>query len=289
MRIRVVAGAALGAVLVAAPGATATVPAQLSGAAVYASAANQLSRYTAGEWATLARTGNLPQFAASPDGRKAAWVTSDGWLQVRQEGKTLTLVSGIQGGTPCLTPVWSPNSERVAYGGGGNTVMSVRADGTGAPHKLGTTEGICHLAWAANGRYLAGYTGEADGLYRLDTTTGKAVRVKGVDLVTHVQSVSPDGRKAVVEFPRNPDALGDGGWPAWFKPVVVDMVTGKRYTPQVKGRLLGASYLADGRLVVRVAGQENNTLVVLDEAGQEVQRIAEPSKARKQALLQVLS
>ncbi|MFG1708772.1 TolB family protein [Nonomuraea sp. M3C6] len=288
MKIRVVAGAVLGAVLVVPSVASAATTPELSGGAVYVSAANQLSRYEDGKWATLAKTGDLPQFSASPDGKKAAWVTSDGRLQIRQGGRTTTIVSALQGGTPCLTPVWSPDSARVAYAGAGNKIMHVRADGTDSPHKLGTSEGVCHLAWSANGRYVAGYTGEADALYRLDTQTGKAVRAKGVKLVTHLQSLSPDGRKAVVEFPQNRDMLGDGGWPTWFKPVVVDMVTGKRVPMAVKGRLLGAFYLADGRLVVRVGGAEHNTLVVLDGAGKELQRIAEPAKARKQALLQVL-
>ncbi|MFC4111486.1 TolB family protein [Nonomuraea zeae] len=287
MKIRVVAGVALGAALVIPSAASASAAPELSGAAVYASTGNQLSRYEAGEWSTLAKTGTMPQFSASPDGKKAAWVTAGGKLQIKQDGRTTTVVSGLQGGTPCLTPVWSPDSARVAYAAG-STIMSVKADGSGAPRKLGASAGVCHLAWSANGRYVAGYSGEADALYRLDVTTGKSAKAKGVKLVTHLQSLSPDGRKAVVEFPQHPDALGDGSWPTYFKPVVVDMVTGKRQSPAVKGKLLGAFYLADGRLVVRVGGAQHNTLVVLDGAGKEVQRVAEPAKARKLALLQVL-
>ncbi|MET8984095.1 hypothetical protein ABZW49_01470 [Nonomuraea wenchangensis] len=286
MKIRIVAGVVLGLTLAAPTQAVAAAPQPLSGAAVYGGA--RLDRYQDGAWSTLASTGTLPQVAASPDGRKAAWVTQGGRLQVREGGRTVTLASGIQGGTPCLTPVWSPDSTRVAYVGGGDAVMSVKADASAPPRKLGSSKGVCHLAWSANGRYLAGYTGEADAVYRLDVKTGKAVRAKGVKQVTHVQSLSPDGRRAVVEFPSNPDALGDGSWPSAFKPVVLDLVTGRRQTPKVKGRLIGASYLADGRLVVRVAGSPANTLVVLDAAGVELQRLAEPARARNRALLQVL-
>ncbi|MFB9202150.1 PD40 domain-containing protein [Nonomuraea spiralis] len=286
MKIRVVAGVALGAVLVAPAVASAATAPELTGAAVYASAGHQLTRYEAGEWSTLAKIGALPQFAASPDGRKAAWVTDGGNLQVKDGAKTVTAATKLQGGTPCLTPVWSPDSTQIAYAKG-ETIMAVRADGTGA-RRLGTSKGVCHLAWAAGGRYLAGYTGEADAVYRLDVKTGKSVKAKGVKLVTHVQSLSPNGRNAVVEFPANPEALGDGSWPAAFKPAVVDLVTGKQLTPAVKGRLIGAFYLADGRLVVRVAGSAHNTLVVLDAAGKEAQRVEEPAKARTQALLQVL-
>ncbi|MEV4178225.1 hypothetical protein [Nonomuraea sp. NPDC049709] len=293
MKIRVAAGVALGAVLVAPSAASAATAApELSGAAVYAayagSTGNQLSRYQGGKWSTVATTGTMPQYAASPDGRKAAWVTQTGRLQVRQGGKTTTIVSGLQGGTPCLTPVWSADSTQVAYPQGSDTIMSVKADGTGAPRKLGRSQGVCHLAWSADGRYVAGYTGEADALYRLDVKTGKAAPAKGVKWITHVQSLSPNGRNAVVQFPANPDMLGDGSWPTAFKPVVLDMVTGKKRPLAVKGKLIGALYLADGRLVVRVAGTDHNTLVVLDGAGKELQRIAEPAKAKKQALLQVL-
>jgi hypothetical protein len=78
--------------------------------------------------------------------------------------------------------------------------------------------------------------------------------------------------------------LGDGSWPSAFKPAVVDMVTGKKLPISVKGTLIGAFYLPDGRLVVRAG----NALVVLDRAGKETQRIQEPAKAKNQALLQVL-
>jgi hypothetical protein len=279
-----VAGLVLGAVVVIPLPASATTG--LSGA-VYADG-GRLSRYEDGKWSTLAKPGPAAQYTVSPDGRKAAWVTTSGRLQVRAGGKTSTIVSGLQSGTPCLTPVWSADSASVAYIEGADTIMSVKADGSDAPRRLGRSQGVCHLAWSAGGRYVAGYTGEANALYRLDTKTGKAIRAKGVKWITHVQSLSPDGRSAVVQVPANADMLGDGTWPTAFKPVVLDMTTGKKRTPAVKGKLIGASYLPDGRLVVRVAGTRQNTLVVLDAAGKEIQRVAEPAGAKKQALLRVL-
>ncbi|GAA3685550.1 hypothetical protein GCM10022224_057890 [Nonomuraea antimicrobica] len=296
MRIRVATGVALGVVLAVPPAvsaastrATPKAAPALSGAAVYASGSgDRLSRYADGEWSTLVKSEAMAQYTVSPDGKKVAWVSSGGRLQIRQGGRTMTLVSGLQAGTPCLTPAWSADSAKVAYPQSGGTIMSVKADGTGAPHRLGTSPGVCHLAWSADGRYLAGYTGEANALYRLDTRTAESAPVKGVKWITHVQSLSPNGRHAIVEFPQQPGTLGDGTWPTAFKPVVLDMVTGKRRTPAVKGRLLGAFYLADGRMVVRVAGEEHNTLVVLGTDGKELQRVAEPARAKKQALLQVL-
>jgi WD40 repeat protein len=261
--------------------------ARLSGAAVYADSGNQVSRYDGSAWTTLAKAGDMPQFAASPDGKQAAWITANGRLRIKQGATARTAATKLQGGTPCLTPVWSPDSKQVAYAGKNDTIMAVNADGTN-PHRLGVSKGVCHLAWSANGRFIAGYTGEANALYRLDVRTGKAAKAKGVKWITHVQSLSPNGRNAVIQVPASPDQLGDGTWPMAFEPTILDMVTGRKAKVPVKGKVLGACYLADGRLVARVSGATSNTLVVFDRAGKEVQRVAEPAKARSQALLQVL-
>jgi hypothetical protein len=307
MKIRVVTGVALGAALVVPSAAWAAPTPDLSGAAVYAAAGNQLSRYTAaGEWHPLASFG-AAQFAASPDGTKAAWITESGNLNIRARGKTSTIVSGLQGSTPCLTPVWSADSTKVAYPSANGTINAVRADGSNAPRKLGVSKGVCHLAWAANGRYLAGYTTTGDALYRLDTKTGKTVMVKNVKSITHVQSLSPNGTKAVVALPEGAQALGTRTWPTTFKPVIVEIPSGKRQKLPAKGNAIGAYYLPDGRLVMRMAaprtqpghaaahaaghaaGHAHNTLVVFDSAGNEIQRLAEPAKAKDQALLQIVS
>ncbi|MFI6740248.1 hypothetical protein ACIBI9_45615 [Nonomuraea sp. NPDC050451] len=299
MKIRVVTGVALGAALVVPSAAWAAPTPDLSGAAVYVAAGNQLSRYTAaGEWHQLASFG-ATQFAASPDGTKAAWITESGNLNIRERGRTSTIVSGLQGSTPCLTPVWSADSTKVAYPSTNGTITAVRADGSNAPRKLGVSKGVCHLAWSGNGRYLAGYTTTGDGLYRLDSKTGKTVMVKGVKSITHVQSLSPDGTKAVVAFPEGAQALSARTWPTTFKPVILQIPSGKRQKLPVKGNAIGAYYLPDGRLVMRMAAERtqsrhaavhaHNTLVVFDSAGNELQRLAEPPKAKNQALLQVVS
>lgn len=291
MKHRVLAGVLLGAALVlpATAASAEAVPKPLTGTAVYGGYVNgyQISQHDPAKgWKTLGASKSAAQFAASPDGRKVAWVTIGGKLQVRENGRLRTVATGLQGGTPCLTPVWSADSTRLAYAKD-ETVTIVKADGGGAT-RAGATKGVCHLAWSADGRYIAGYTGEANGVYRLDVKTGRAVKAKGIKLATHVQSLSPDGRNAVVEFPANPDTLGDGSWPTAFKPVVVDLVTGRKLPVAVKGTLIGALYLPDGRLVVRVQGPAHHTLVVLDRAGKEVQRVEEDAKAKTLGLLQVV-
>lgn len=65
-------------------------------------------------------------------------------------------------------------------------------------------------------------------------------------------------------------------------------VTGKKIPIPVKGELLGACYLRDGRLVVRVAGKPANTLVVLSSSGKELQRVTEQASARNLGLLAVI-
>ncbi|GGO77577.1 hypothetical protein GCM10012289_57560 [Nonomuraea cavernae] len=272
----------------------ATAARAISGAAVYAGYQRgyTVSRHRPGAApSTLAKPGDSPQFAASPDGRKVAWITAGGLLRVREGAKVTTAARGLQGGTPCLSPAWSPDSRRVAYVHVGRnpagSVSVVNADGTGE-RVLGSTRGVCHLAWSPDGRYLAGYAGTTAGVYRLDVKTGKAAKVKGVALANHVQSLSPGGRYVVVRTLRAGDDAGDGSWPEWFTPTLVDTVTGRRLPIAVKGRQIGAFHLADGRLVVRLAGSGGNALVVLDERGRVVQRLSEPVAAKNQALLQIL-
>ncbi|MFI6705662.1 TolB family protein [Nonomuraea sp. NPDC050478] len=257
----------------------------VSGAAVYARYDDgyRIAHHRPGSGLkTLAELKDSVQFAASPDGRKVAYVAG-GALRVRDGGKVTTVARRVQDGTPCLTPAWSPDSRRVAY----VTGSKVRVTDGRTSKVLGKTRGVCHLTWSPDGRYLAGYAGTTDGVYRLDVKTGKSVRVKGVKLANHVQSLSPGGRYVVVRTLGPDDPGGDGGWPVWFTPTVVDTVTGRRVPIPVK-RAIGAFYLADGRLVVRVRGQAANTWAVLDRRGRVTERLTEPSAAREQSLLQVL-
>ncbi|MBB5628824.1 PD40 domain-containing protein [Sphaerisporangium krabiense] len=274
------------------PAATAVRP--LTGAAVFYSYTDRIGidRYEPGKGFTRISTpSDNFEFAASPDGRKVAWITPRGEVKVSQGGKVTTIAKGAVNGGPCLTPTWSPDSRRVAFVNPSKTdaspVTIVNLDGTGR-QKAGVTEGVCHLTWSGDGRYLAGYAGSANGVHKLDLRTGKAVKAKGISYPTHVQSLSPNGRNVIVHMVRRGEPQGDGGWPSLFTPTIVDTMTGKKLPIPVKGRLVGALYLADGRLVVRVAGRTHNDLVVLDATGKRLQTLAEPAKAKNLGLLQVI-
>ncbi|WP_248961085.1 TolB family protein [Sphaerisporangium perillae] len=303
MKHRILVGAALAAAVTAAfavPAAASvlagasvqagTAARPLTGRAVYfdyKAGKFSVDRYEPGSgFVRIGRPSDNFQFSASPDGRKLAWITVAGKVLVK-DGSKITTVAKAPTGGPCATPTWSSDSKQVAFVGKADVVTVVNADGTGR-HAAGKTTGVCHLTWSGNGRYLAGYAGTADAVYRLDLRTGRAAKAKGVKLVTHVQSLSPDGRNVIMSPPVDPGAMGDGGWPSSFTPVIVDMVTGRKVPIPVKGRLLGAFYLADGRLVVRVAGGAHHTLVVLDKQGKESQRLGEPAQAKKQGLLQIV-
>ncbi|WP_433412467.1 TolB family protein [Microtetraspora malaysiensis] len=283
------AGAAATAV-----GTTSAAPKPLEGVAVYfkEGKGNPISRYDPSNGFTkIGSATDAWQFSASPDGTRLAWITLDGKLHVGDGSTSKIVAKGAVAGGPCTTPVWSPDSTQVAYFpksyADNAPLMVVNADGTGA-RKVGKTFGVCHLAWSADGRHLAGYTGTTDGVYVFDMKTGTSVRAKGIKLANHVQSLSPDGRKVVVHT-LSPEAPGgDGGWPVGFRPTIVDTVTGKKVPIPVKGTKVSAFYLADGRLVVRVLGRTHNTLVVLDSAGRELQRLAEPAQTRNQGLLQIV-
>ncbi|GAA0375383.1 hypothetical protein Acor_67210 [Acrocarpospora corrugata] len=291
MRTRILAVVALLAPLAVPATAAAATAAPVSGAVFYRFTDKvNVYRYLAGKF-TKTSVGGAGQFAASPDGKKVAWVDYNSKLHVTSGQTDKIVAKNVIFGAPCATPVWSADSKRLAFPMTGTEGMApigvVNADGTGA-RKAGKTYGVCHLAWSANGRYLAGYAGTTEGVYLLDLTSGKTRKSAGIKLANHVQSLSPDGRKVVIHTLKPSDPGGDGAWPTWFPPTVVDTVTGARIALPVKGTLIGAIYLRDGRLAVRVKGATRNTVVILSPALKQLQRFAEPANTRTMGLLQLL-
>ncbi|MEU3163226.1 hypothetical protein [Streptosporangium sp. NPDC006930] len=234
------------------------------------------------------------QFAVAPDGRRIAWIDDKNRLRVTSANgpRTGTVIAkNAAFGGPCLTPAWSADGKRIAYPVKGNgeamTVAVIGPDGRGR-FNAGKTSGPCHLTWSADGRTLAGYAGDTDGVHLLDTRRRISSRAPGVRLANHVESLSPDGRRVVVNAIGANAPGGDGSWPLSFTPSIYDTRTGAKVAIPVKGRLLGARYLRDGRLAVRVKGTAANTIVVLSRSGKEIQRVAEPAWAKNLGLLWLL-
>ncbi|WP_214108671.1 TolB family protein [Acrocarpospora catenulata] len=290
MRLRILTVTALAATLLLPT--TAAQAAGVKGAVFYRyTDTATVYRYLAGQGFTKTKVGGLSQFSAAPDGRKVAWIDLDGKVHVTVGGTDKVIGTGAVAGAPCATPVWSADSKRVAYPlmgtEGSAAIVVVNADGTGRK-QAGRTYGVCHLAWSANGRYLAGYAGTTQGVYLLDLVTGKSRKSAGIKLANHVQSLSPDGRKVIVHTIKPSDPGGDGGWPTWFPPTIVDTLTGAKVTVPVAGALIGAIYLRDGRLAVRVKGKSHHTIVVLSRTLKRVASFPEPASVKNSGLLQVL-
>ncbi|MBG0815580.1 hypothetical protein [Planomonospora sp. ID82291] len=275
-----------------APAQTAPVP--LTGKGVYLRYSSGVRLATESGRAVWTDRSGSGQFSVSPDGGKIAWIDGRGRLHVSVPaagGTTDKVVArGAAYGAPCLTPAWSADSARVAFPLAGaserTAVAVVGADGSGRA-KAGTTPGPCHLTWSADGRTLAGYAGTTEGVHLLDTVSRTSRRVPGVRTANHVAGLSPDGRRVVVNAIGANAPAGDGSWPTAFIPSVYDTRTGKKVALPVKGRLIGALYLRDGRLVVRVAGRTANTLVVLSSSGERLQTLPEKPRNRLHGLLQV--
>ncbi|MEV4187173.1 hypothetical protein AB0J28_37680 [Streptosporangium canum] len=231
------------------------------------------------------------QFSVAPDGRRIAWIDEKGRLRVGSASGDKVIAKDAAYGAPCLTPAWTADGKRVAYLKKGTaaamTVGVAGADGKGVADS-GTTLGPCHLTWSADGRTLAGYAGDTAGVYLLDTRSRVSGKAPGIKLANHVESLSPDSRRVVVNAIGPNAPAGDGSWTPLFTPSIYDTKTGKKIAIPVKGRLVGARYLRDGRLAVRVRGTAANTLVTLDASGKELRRAAEPAKARNLGLLGVL-
>ncbi|MER7205836.1 hypothetical protein [Streptosporangium sp. NPDC000239] len=232
------------------------------------------------------------QFAAAPGGGKVAWIDGKGRLHVKSAAGDKVVATNAAYVGPCLTPAWSADGKRIAYvtrGGSDKATVALVGAGGGRPVIAGKTAGVCHLAWSADGRTLAGYAGNTDGVYLLNTVSHVSTRVPGIRLANHVDGLSPNGDRVVVNTIGKNAPGGDGSWPLSYTPSLYDTRTGRKIPIPVRGTLIGARFLTDGTLVVRVKGKSANTWVVLDPDTYKVsQRVGEIPQAKNLGLLSVI-
>jgi Tol biopolymer transport system component len=111
----------------------------------------------------------FPESTWSPDGRRLAFTTSDGTLQVATPGAAAVpsvLVKGLSGSRSI--PTWTPDGRRIAFSytrtGRPTEVVEVDALGGGSEKVLGVIDRAGSLSLSPNGRWLAYQAGDAVGV-----------------------------------------------------------------------------------------------------------------------------
>ncbi len=173
----------------------------------------------------LTRDGGAP--AWSPDGRRIAFVSSDGIYVMNADGSGERLLTRAAVRYPA-SPVWSPDGRKIAFVSNWQ-VWVMNADGSGQRMLTRTSRARnVALAWSPNGQKIAferrigrqkyrntaleyGQCSRCDGRVRVQVyvmnADGSEVRRLAHDSAHPVWS--PDGRKIAFEYPRGP--RGPGG------------------------------------------------------------------------------
>lgn len=238
----------------------------------------------------------------SPDGRKAAWVEEDrSILVVANVDGTGRKELGRVAETTCREPVWSPDSKRlltsrfVPSSGPPPTdgVPPVEAGtfdaGTGAFRKLPGEFSGCHVLWSADNSTLVFpsdsrlFVADASG-HNVRTVPGFGPGTSPARVCNDVESVSPDGSRVVLWVPRPGEPWGDIAR-GLYANTVVDTRTGKAVDLPIQGTLSQAIYLADGKLLVRVEGSQQNRLVLLSPQLTVLDERDEPAALKTSTLL----
>ncbi|WCN81564.1 TolB family protein [Micromonospora sp. LH3U1] len=247
----------------------------------------------------LAWKGNA---SISPDGRRVAWVDSDGksnnLFVANADGSDKQKVrSGVD--PYCVTAVWSPDGRQLLFretkandagGPGRYGVLDVRS--TAKTVRWWTTEpDACHALWSADGQTIAMNTNLGVTLYGTDGTTRRVVPGFSRDgwRSNDVASLSPDGSRIALlrEKPGGDD--GDVARDLRVN-VVLDTRTGKTIALPLGGRELRQVYFqTDGVMVVRVQAGSGYAVLLVNEDGRKISESAEPAALKDMQILAVVA
>ncbi|MBM0275757.1 TolB-like translocation protein [Micromonospora tarensis] len=247
----------------------------------------------------LALKGNV---SVSPDGRRVAWVDSDG-------NSNNLFVANVDGSDRqkvrsdvdpyCVTAVWSPDGRQLLF-------RETKANDAGGPGRYGvldvrstaktvrwwaTEPAACHALWSADGRTIAMNTDLGVTLYATDGTTRRVVPGFSRDgwRSNDVASLSPDGSRVALlrEKPGGDD--GDVARDLRVN-VVLDTRTGKSVALPLGGReLWQLHFQTDGSMVVRVRAGNGYAVLLVDEDGRKISETAELAAFRDMQILAVVA
>ncbi|NYH44173.1 WD40 repeat protein [Micromonospora jinlongensis] len=247
----------------------------------------------------LALKGNV---SVSPDGRRVAWVDSDGTSNnlfvANADGSDKQKVrSDVD--PYCVTAVWSPDGRQLLFretkandagGPGRYGVLDVRS--TAKTVRWWTTEpDACHALWSADGQTIAMNTNLGVTLYGKDGATRRVVPGFSRDgwRSNDIASLSPDGSRVAL-LREKPG--GDDGDVARDLRVngVWDTRTGTSMALPLGGRTLRQVYFqTDGSMVVRVQGGNGYAVLLVGEDGRKISETAEPAALKDMQILAVVS
>ncbi|MEU7802929.1 hypothetical protein AB0J14_05525 [Micromonospora arborensis] len=245
----------------------------------------------------LALKGNV---SVSPDGRRVAWVDSDGnsnnLFVANADGSDKRKVrSDVD--PYCVTAVWSPDGRQLLFretkandagGPGRYGVLDVRS--TAKTVRWWTTEpDACHALWSADGQTIAMNTNLGVTLYGTDGTTRRVVPGFSLDgwRSNDIASLSPDGSRIALLREKSGGDAGDVARDLRVN-VVLDTKTGQEIRLPLGGRELRQVYFqTDGSMVVRVQAGNGYAVLLVGEDGEKISETAEPAALQDMQILAV--
>ncbi|MEV4654599.1 hypothetical protein [Micromonospora sp. NPDC049301] len=243
----------------------------------------------------------LPELAAkgnasiSPDGRRVAWVESEGTLVVADADGSDRQEMRSDVASSC-TPVWSPDGRHLLFieaksagEPGRHGVLDTRSDKRTVAWWTEQPPG-CHALWSADGRTIAMAVDIGVTLYATDGTKKRVVPGFSLDgWRSHdIASLSSDGSRIALLRRAPGEESGDIARELWAN-AVLDTRSGRQVTLPLGGRTLRQVYFqTDGSMVVRVQAGSGYAVLLVDEDGKKISETAEPASLKDMQILAVV-